>query len=159
MGPEEEPLSMAAAPTRSTLVKLRASKPRTWHGEGRTSGAVLKLAAAAGFVLSGSPGQVFAEDFKKLSNMQIRRLVTGKIFTDDVRYRDRFLPGGKYEGVSMGKSFSGTWEVSGGELCFTRLAGEKPDCNEIWQSQTDAAHVGLRKSWQAEGKSAVVLPK
>jgi hypothetical protein len=112
-------------------------------------------------VLFGLSVQALAEGFKKLSDIQIKRLITGKILTDDVHYRDHFLPGGKYEGVSMGRTYSGTWEVSGGELCFTRKAGENPECNEIWQSLKDAAQVELRKSWQTEGrgKSAVVLPK
>jgi hypothetical protein len=113
---------------------------------------------ALGIALAG-PDLAGAEDFRKLSNPEIKRLISGNVLTDDVHYRDQFLPGGKYEGVSMGKSFSGTWEVSDGELCITRRVSEKPDCNEIWQSRKDAAHVELRKSWQREGKSAVVLRK
>jgi hypothetical protein len=133
--------------------------PRVWRREGRISGAAPRLAVAAGFVLSGVSAQALAEDFKKLSDVQIKRLITGKILTDDMHYRDHFLPGGKYEGVSMGRSCSGTWEVSAGELCITRRADEKPDCEEIWQSPNDATHVEMRKSWRTEGKSAVVLPK
>jgi hypothetical protein len=131
---------------------------RSWRRERGISGPVPRL-AAAGFVLSGLSVQSLAEDFERLSDSQIKRLVTGNILTDDAHYRDHFLPGGKYEGVSMGRTYSGTWEVSGGELCFTRKAGEKPECNEIWQSRKDAAQIELRKSWQTEGKSAVVLPK
>jgi hypothetical protein len=159
MGPAEEPLSMAATPRRSTPVNLRARMPRTRHEDSPAYRAVIKLAAAAGFVLSVSAVRALAEDFKKLNDIQIKRLLSGKVLTDDIHYRDHFLTGGKYEGVSMGKSFSGTWEVSGGELCFTRSAGEKPDCAEIWQSAKYPAQVELRKSWQREGKSAVVLPK
>jgi hypothetical protein len=133
--------------------------PRVWCRTGRISGAATRLAVAAGFVLSGLSAQALAEDFDKLSEIHIKRLITGKILTDDVHYRDHFLPGGKYEGVSMGRSYSGTWEVSRGELCITRRADDKPDCEEIWQSRKDATHVELRKSWQTEGKSAVVLPK
>ena len=57
----------------------------------------------------------------------------------------------------MGRSFSGTCEVSDGELCITR-SSEKPDCDEIWQSKKDLTRVELRKSWLTEGKSALVLP-
>jgi hypothetical protein len=132
-----------------------------WRREGRISRAAARLAVAAGLVLSGLSVQALAQDSKKLSDIQIKRLITGNILTDDAHYRDHFLPGGKYEGVSMGRTYIGTWEVSGGELCFTRKADEKPDCNEIWQSRKDAAQVELRKSWQTEGrgKSALVLPK
>lgn len=69
-----------------------------------------------------------ADDFRKLSDTQIKRLITGKFVGDEIHYRDHFVPGGKYEGVSMGRSFTGSWKVIDGELCLTRLS-ERPDCD------------------------------
>ncbi len=114
------------------------------------------FAGLAVILFATSPS--LADDFRKLSDAQIKRLITGKFVGDEVHYRDHFVPGGKYEGVSMGRSFTGSWEVIDGELCLARLS-EKPDCDEIWQSRKNPALIQLRKAWLSEGKEAFVFEK
>ena len=97
-------------------------------------------------------------DFRKLSDAQIKRLITGKFVGDEIHYRDHFVPGGKYEGVSMGRSFAGSWKVIDGELCLERLS-ERPDYDEIWQSRKNPALIQLRKAWLSERKEAFVFEK
>lgn len=74
-----------------------------------------------------------ADDFRRLSNSQIKRLITGKIVTDDVHYTDYFKADRSYEGVFMNKRTTGTWVVRDGQLCITR-GSEPPACDEVWQS-------------------------
>jgi len=91
-------------------------------------GATVALLAA---ILFASPA--FAEDFRKLSGSQIKRLIAGKVVTDDVHYSDRFESGGAYEGVFMNKALHGRWRVDSGQLCVTLETGP-PKCTELWQS-------------------------
>jgi len=91
-------------------------------------GATVALLAA---ILFASPA--FAEDFRKLSGSQIKRLIAGKVVTDDVHYSDRFKSDGAYEGVFMNKALQGRWRVDSGQLCITLGTGS-PKCTELWQS-------------------------
>lgn len=75
----------------------------------------------------------FAGDFRKLSGKEIKRLIAGKVVTDDVHYSDRFESGGGYEGVFMNKARHGRWRVDSDQLCIT-LETEPPKCTELWQS-------------------------
>jgi hypothetical protein len=50
------------------------------------------------------PVHALADDFRKLSDTQVKRLITGTILTDDVHSRDHFMPGGKYEGIRHGQA-------------------------------------------------------
>jgi hypothetical protein len=92
--------------------------------------------SAALFVLAMAPGQLnaaWADDFRKLSDAEIKHLITGKTVTDEVHYTDRFKAGGAYEGVFMNKRSAGTWKVNNGQLCITR--GSDPEtCDEFWRS-------------------------
>ncbi len=116
------------------------------------------IAVAVLAVIQFAVSPALGDDFRKLTNSQIKRLITGKYIGDEVHYRDHFLPGGKYEGISMGRSFTGVWEIIDGELCLTRLS-ERPDCNEIWQSRKNPAQVQLRKSWRSDRQEAWVIEK
>ena len=74
-----------------------------------------------------------AEDYKRLSGAEIKRLITGKAVSDEVHYTDRFKAGGVYEGVFMNKRLTGTWKVKGDRICVTRGA-EPETCDEFWRS-------------------------
>ena len=75
-----------------------------------------------------------ADDFRKLSGIEIKRLITGKVVTDDVHYSDRFKSDGAYEGVFMNKALRGRWRVESGQLCITAIETEPSKCTELWQS-------------------------
>jgi hypothetical protein len=69
---------------------------------------------------------------QKLSSAEIKRLVAGKVVTDDVHYTDYFRSGGAYEGVFMNKRLTGSWKVKDGQLCIT--CGSDPEtCDEFWR--------------------------
>jgi hypothetical protein len=87
---------------------------------------------AIAFGLSGVP-EATADDFRRLSNAQMQRLITGKIVTDDIHYTDHFKAGGSYEGVFMNKRSVGVWVIKDGQLCVTRNM-ETPQCDEFWKS-------------------------
>jgi hypothetical protein len=73
-----------------------------------------------------------AEDIRRLSGAEIKRVVTGKVVTDDVHYTDRFQRGGKYVGVFMNKRRTGAWDVKDDKLCIT-LGSEPPNCDAFWE--------------------------
>ena len=50
------------------------------------------FAGLAVILFATSPA--LADDFRKLSDTQIKRLITGKFVGDEVHYRDHFVPGG-----------------------------------------------------------------
>lgn len=74
-----------------------------------------------------------AEEYRRLSDAEIKRLITGKEVTDNVHYTDYFKAGGSYEGVFMGKRYAGVWKVKGGQLCVIR-GSDPPQCDEFWRS-------------------------
>lgn len=91
-------------------------------------GATLALLTA---ILFASPA--FADDFRKLHGKAIKRMIIGKVVTDDVHYSDRFKSDGAYEGVFMNKALQGRWRVDSDQLCIT-LETEPPKCTELWQA-------------------------
>jgi hypothetical protein len=72
-----------------------------------------------------SVAPVCADDYRRLSGTEIKRLIAGKAVTDEVHYRDHFRPNGVYEGVFMNKRSTGTWKVKGNQLCIIRASEEK----------------------------------
>jgi hypothetical protein len=74
-----------------------------------------------------------AEEARRLSGAEIKRLIVGKAVTDEVHYTDHFHLGGVYEGVFMNKRSTGTWRVKGAQLCVTR-GSEEESCDELWRS-------------------------
>jgi hypothetical protein len=97
---------------------------------------VLGIAALAALSMTlSSVAPVCADDYRRLSGTEIKRLIAGKAVTDEVHYTDHFRPNGVYEGVFMNKRSTGTWTVKGAELCITR-GSEAESCDEIWRSGT-----------------------
>ncbi len=93
---------------------------------------VLTIAALAALAMAlGAKAR--ADDDQRLSGAEIKRLITGKVVTDEVHYTDHFRANGVYEGVFMNKRSTGTWTVKGAELCVIRKS-EAESCDEIWRS-------------------------
>jgi hypothetical protein len=90
-------------------------------------------AVALGLMICCFSGAAKAEDDRKLSDAEIKHLITGKTVTDDIHYADFFNAGGTYESVFMNKRSTGTWIVKNGLICITRIS-EPESCDELWQS-------------------------
>jgi hypothetical protein len=90
------------------------------------------LAVCCAAILLLGPSPAGAEDMRRLSGAEIKRVVTGKVVTDDVHYTDRFQRGGKYVGVFMNKRRTGAWDVKDDRLCIT-VVSEPPNCDAFWE--------------------------
>jgi hypothetical protein len=93
---------------------------------------VLTIAALAALSIALG-AKAHADDYRQLSGTEIKRLIAGKVVTDEVHYTDHFRANGVYEGVFMNKRSTGTWTVRGKELCITRGL-EQENCDELWRS-------------------------
>ena len=96
---------------------------------------ILGIAAAvAGLAIALSGAEpASADESRRLSGAEIKRLITGKAVTDEVHYTGHFRRHGVYEGVFMNKHSTGTWAVKGAQLCITR-GSEQENCDELWRS-------------------------
>ena len=92
----------------------------------------LTIAALAALSMALST-EAHADDYRRLSGAEIKRLIAGKVVTDEVHYTDHFRAKGVYEGIFMNKRSTGTWAVKGTKLCITRES-EAESCDEIWRS-------------------------
>lgn len=74
---------------------------------------------------------------RRLTGSELREQVAGHEVTDGAHWADRYLPDGKAEGHSLGKTYVGSWTTENNELCLTRRAKvPRTDCFEVWQSGT-----------------------
>jgi hypothetical protein len=111
-------------------------------------------AAFAGLSIALSlAGPAQADDYRRLSGAEIKRLIAGKVVTDEVHYTDHFRPNGVYEGVFMNKRSTGTWKVKGAELCITR-GSEAESCDEIWRS---GSKLQRRKSGLSNVRDTIIV--
>jgi hypothetical protein len=72
-----------------------------------------------------------AEDFHRLSGIQIRSVVVGKRITDDTHWSQTVAPGGRLLVRDMGRASEGTWQIKNDRLCMLR-PGILNDCYEVW---------------------------
>ena len=93
-----------------------------------------------------------AEEARRLSGAEIKRLIVGKAVTDEVHYTDHFRLHGVYDGVFMNKRSTGTWRVKGAQLCVTR-GSEEESCDELWRS---GSRLERRKPGPSSIRAAVV---
>jgi hypothetical protein len=98
-------------------------------------------------------GPAQADDYRRLSGAEIKRLIVGKAVTNEVHYTDHFRPNGVYEGVFMNKRSTGTWTVKGAELCITRES-EVESCDEIWRS---GSKLQRRKSGLSNVRDTIIV--
>jgi hypothetical protein len=101
--------------------------------QGRPIESVLSVTALMFFVLS-FPDSPAAEDFKKLSNAQIRRSFAGMEFTDQVHWVERYGADGTLTTREMGTTRSGTWRVEDDQLCVDLGKEGGRGCYEVWIS-------------------------
>jgi hypothetical protein len=118
---------------------------------GTASGTLTIAALAALSMALGA--KAHADDYRRLSGAEIKRLIAGKVVTDEVHYTDHFRPGGVYEGVSMNKRSTGTWMVRGADLCIVR-GSEAESCDEIWRS---SEKLQRRKSGLSNVRDTIIV--
>src|SRR5205809_109577 len=75
-----------------------------------------------------------AEDFKKLSDAQIRRTFAGMEFTDQVHWAERYGADGRLTTREMGTTRLGAWRVEGDQLCVDLGKEGGRGCYEVWIS-------------------------
>jgi hypothetical protein len=89
---------------------------------------ILATAALGSFVFA--PGAAAAENFEKLSGVQIRARFTGMQLTDDVHWRDVYDRDGTLRSYSMGTKKVGKWAIEKDELCLY-LNEPEDGCYEV----------------------------
>jgi len=100
----------------------------------RTIRAVLTFAAMIFCVLSFRGSSIAAEDFKKLSDPQIRRAFAAMEFTDQVHWVERYGADGTLTTREMGKTRVGTWRLEDDQLCVDLGKEGGRECYEVWIS-------------------------
>jgi hypothetical protein len=90
-----------------------------------------------------------AEGFKKLSTSRIRQAFSGKTFSDDTHFSNRYRADGSIEGVSMGKKVSNKWKIVKETLCITDKFGEL--CYVVWMKGKDVKLVHETSDLVLEG--------
>src|SRR5437764_6656737 len=103
--------------------------PRRRHIE-----AVLSVTAMIFLILSFSDRAGAIEDFKKLSDAQIRRAFAGMEFTDQVHWAERYSADGKLTTHETGTTRVGTWRVDDNQLCVDLGKEGGRGCYEVWMS-------------------------
>jgi hypothetical protein len=115
---------------------------------------VLGIAAFAALSMTlSSVAPVCADDYRRLSGAEIKRLIAGKAVTDEVHYKDHFRPNSVYEGVFMNKRSTGTWTVKGNQLCIIR-GSEEESCDELWRS---GSKLQRRKSGLSNVRDTIIV--
>ena len=96
--------------------------------------AMLSVAAVMLSVLSFPDSAGAAEDFKKLSDAQIRWSFAAMEFTDQVHWVERYGADGTLTTREMGKTRVGTWRVEDDQLCVDLGKEGGCGCYEVWIS-------------------------
>ena len=102
--------------------------------QGRFIGAVLSVAVLIFGVSSLADDLGAAEDFKKLSSLQIQRSFAGMEFTDQVHWVERYGADGTITTREMGTTRIGTWRVEDDQLCVDLGKEGGRGCYEVWIS-------------------------
>jgi len=89
------------------------------------------IAIAAGLIATRTAEA--ADNFRKLSDSEIRSKLAHMEITDDVHWAEQYMRDGSFKGFDMGRATKGTWRAESGELC---VDNGTPDsgCREVWIS-------------------------
>jgi hypothetical protein len=90
--------------------------------------------------VSGSGNASQAAEMRRLSGIEIRTTLSGKMLTDYAHMSETYERGGKLVIDSDGDLSRGSWRVSDNHLCKLR-PGILDECYEVWIA---ADHVELR---------------
>jgi hypothetical protein len=60
-----------------------------------------------------------ADNFRKLSDNEIRSKLAGMEITDDVHWAEQYMRDGSFKGFDMGRATKGTWHAQNGEFVST----------------------------------------
>jgi hypothetical protein len=94
------------------------------------------LKAVAGLVsllvVAALPGSAAAQSNgpRRIKNADIGKLFSGREFSDEIHWAERYDKNGILEGSGSGRRYTKRWAVKDGQLCITDDEGE--DCREVW---------------------------
>ena len=89
------------------------------------------IAIAAGLIATHAAEA--ADEFRKLSDSEIRSKLADMEITDDVHWAEQYMRDGSFKAFDMGRATKGTWRAQSDELC---VDNGTPDsgCREVWIS-------------------------
>lgn len=93
--------------------------------------AFCRLSLSAILVAGGS--DAFAQ--QQLSEVELRELITGKVAHWDSGNLTEYHAHGTFTFKSV-NTISGTWEISGGKLCYHRPNLTLPNCDQFYRDST-----------------------
>jgi len=110
---------------------------------------------ALALVLSGGLAAhgLAADNFRKLSDAQVRARLAGMEITDGVHWAEQYMRDGTYKAYHLGKPSKGKWYAKDGELCLGDGKAES-ECREVWISgnKIEFRGTGLEGVLQAQQK-------
>ena|SRR2546423_6182799 len=115
----------------------------------------ISIRLALTLVLTGAlvAHELAADNFRKLSDAQIRARLAGMEITDGVHWAEQYMRDGTYKAYHLGKPSKGKWYAKDGELCLEDGKAE-PECREVWISgnKIEFRGTGLEGVLQAQQK-------
>ena len=102
---------------------------RSWRAHSLWTGLIVALVVVAAWSSLGNG----ADPFKKLTAAQIRAIVVGMDFTDDVHWAIQHFRDGTAKSFHMGTADTGKWRLDGDTLCVDYVKAGK-ECHEVWRS-------------------------
>lgn len=93
-----------------------------------SAAAVALLVALPSPTVAGSPAQ---EGFRKLLARQIREVLVGREFGDDVHFHHRYGADGEIAGQEMGRKISEHWRIANDQFCMT--SRNRENCYFVWK--------------------------
>lgn len=113
---------------------------------------VLTLTIVLPALIFGSAA--YAQDnFRRLSEKEIRARVIGNDITDNSHWVMYFRPDGALLSDEVSRKRTGIWKVQNNKLCMSNAGGKSLDCNEVWMS---GENIRLRAHKDEETFDAVV---
>jgi hypothetical protein len=113
---------------------------------------VLTLAVVLPALVCGSAASA-QENFRLLSEKEIRARIVGNDITDASHWSMYLRPDGALLSDKMGRKWTGIWKIQNRKLCMSNSSSKSLDCNEVWMSD---ANIRLRANKDEETFDAVV---
>ena len=101
------------------------------------------IAIAAGLIATRTAEA--ADNFRKLSDSEIRSKLADMEITDDVHWAEQYMRDGSFKGFDMGRATKGTWRAESGELCVDNGTGF-PATRSSSDSRMDSCPKGCCRS-------------
>ncbi|WP_236702194.1 hypothetical protein [Cupriavidus basilensis] len=75
--------------------------------------------------------------FKRLSAVEIKKGIVGKVVTDGAHWSDKFKADGTLESIMHGQIQKGHWRLRNNDLCmtFSTSNANAEECYQVWRHQ------------------------